>query len=325
MELRQIGAHGPFIATLGFGTAPLGGLNDLLTEAAASLTVAAALQTGVNLFDTGPLLGRGLAEHRLGTALRETSADPLLIVRVGSLLRPALSDSALDSGYRQSLSFQPRPDYSRDGLLRAFEDSQQRLGLSRIDVLVLDEPSADMGPSLLDQLLGGGFAALAELRSAGLISAIGCALDPPDLAERAVRATDLDLVILPGRLTLLDQSGAHLVEICRQRGLSAMAASPFAGGILASRPKRGARHLGAEASAATIDQARRIEAICAAHSVPLPAAALQFPLRRPEVVCVLPGMSAPEEVAQNAALLRHPVPEALWKDLAQEELAGHLV
>lgn len=320
MQRRRIGCGGPTIASLGFGTAPIGGFHDLMTEAAASQTVAAALRGGIDWFDTGPLLGMGLAEHRLGTALREAQGEHLVAIRVGNLLRSGLVAGSAEGGFRDGLGFQPVSDYSRGGLLRAFEDAQQRLGLPRLDILVIDDPLGPDRPAALRQLLDSGFAALAELREEALISAIGCAISAPELAIEVVLGCDLDLVLIPGQYTLLDQTATRMLDLCAQRGLSAMVTSPFNSGILASRPRRGALCNGAEAAEAVLAKARRLDAICASHGVPLPAAALQFPLTRPEVVCVIAGMASPEEVAQNIALMRHPIPAELWADLAFEEL-----
>ena len=221
----------------------------------------------------------------------------------------------------------PRFDYSYDGVMRSVEQSCLRLGLARIDVLLVHDVDlfTTRDPALLEErfraVMEGGYRALDELRRSGVIGAIGCGLNESAMCLRFAQAGDFDCMLLAGRYTLLEQGALDaLLPYCVQRGISIILGGPFNSGILAGPVRDGAWYDYAPAPAALLDRARRIEAVCARHAVPLPAAALHFPLAHPGIASVIPGALSPQEVAQNAAHLRRAIPAALWQELRHEGL-----
>ena len=320
MDRRRLGETQVEVSTLGLGCGPLGGLYDVIDEATASATIAAALDAGISYFDAAPLYGHGLAEHRLGTGLRRSRDRAVISTKVGRLLRPAGPGGPAEGMFREALPFDVVYDYSRDGVLRSVEDSLQRLGTDRIDILYIHDVSrrwlGDAVEERFAEVMAGGYPALAELRSAGVVGAIGVGMNDVAMLTRFARAGDFDVLMLAGRFTLLDQSGLDgLFPACAARGISIVAAGPFNSGILATGARDGAKFFYANASPAILERTRRIESVCADHRVPLATAALQFALQHPVVASVATGMVSPAEVAANVAALAAPVPPALWSDL----------
>ena len=318
MERRRLGRTRVEVSVLGLGCGPLGGLYDVLDEEAATATVTAALHAGITYFDTAPLYGHGLSEHRLGAGLRRTRDRAAISTKVGRLLRPARG--AAPGMFRDALPFEPVYDYSRDGVLRSLEDSLQRLGTDRVDILYIHDVNSrwhgDAVEARFREAMDGGYPALAGLRDAGVVGAIGVGMNDPAMLARFAEAGDFDVFMLAGRYTLLDQSGLDgLFQTCAARGVSIVAAGPFNSGILATGARAGAKFFYADAPAEILDRTRRIEAICADHGVPLATAALRFALRHPIVASVATGMVSPEEVARNVAAFAAPVPAGLWSDL----------
>jgi D-threo-aldose 1-dehydrogenase len=320
MDQRRLGKTAVEVSTLGLGCGPLGGLFDRIDEGQANATVAAALDGGITYFDTAPFYGHGLSEHRLGTGLRRDRRRAVISTKVGRLLRPAGPGGPEPDMFRETLPFDVVHDYSRDGVLRSFEDSLQRLGTDRIDILYVHDVSRRwLGDALEDHfrgLMDGGYPALAELRAAGVVGAIGVGMNDTGMLTRLAQAGDFDVFMLAGRYTLLDQTGLDgLFQACATRGVSIVAAGPFNSGILATGARAGAKFFYADASPEILERTRRIEGVCADHGIPLATAALQFALRHPVVASVATGMVSPDEVAANVAAFAAPVPAALWPDL----------
>jgi D-threo-aldose 1-dehydrogenase len=325
MERRRLGATRLEVSTLGLGCGPLGGLFERIDEAAATATVAAALGAGITYFDTAPFYGHGLSEHRLGTGLRHARERAVISTKVGRLLRPAGPGGPAPGMFHEMLPFDVVYDYSRDGVLRSVEDSLQRLGTDRVDILYVHDVSRRwLGDAVEDrfrELMDGGYPALAELRGAGVVGAIGAGMNDTGMLTRLAHAGDFDVFMLAGRYTLLDQSGLDgLFQACAARTVSVVAAGPFNSGILATGARAGAKFFYADAPADILDRTRRIERICADHGVPLATAALRFALRHPVVASVATGMVSPDEVARNVAAITAPVPASLWSDLASAGL-----
>ncbi|MGI8870548.1 MAG: aldo/keto reductase [Mycobacteriales bacterium] len=309
---RRLGGTGVEVSALSVGTAPLGNLFRAVSDADAAATVEAALGAGLRYFDTAPLYGHGLAERRVGTALRGRR-DVVLSTKVGRLLRPA---EGVDGGVFDIVpDAVPVFDFSGDGVRRSLEESLQRLGLDHVDVVYLHDPDDHVR-----QALDEAYPALHELRAAGVVKAIGVGMNGPAVPTRFVRETELDALILAGRYTLLDRTGAReLIAACRERGTSIIAAAVLNSGILVD-PRPGATFDYEEAPPALLERAQRIERICRAYGVPLRAAALQFALGEPVVASVLTGMRSPAEVADNVAMMDLPIPTQLWKDLIADGL-----
>jgi D-threo-aldose 1-dehydrogenase len=308
----------------GFGAAPIGNMHRVLSEAEAEATVRQAWGLGLRYFDTAPLYGHGLSEQRVGAALKgEPRDDFLLSTKVGRLLQPCAPGDE-DSGIFLGVpSVKVAYDYSYDGVMRSHEASLKRLGLDRVDNLYVHDIDAMTHGSrqaaeartreLIDQ---GGWRALDELRAAGDIAAIGAGVNEWEPCARLLELADPDIFLLAGRYTLLEQEAlTSLLPACAERGVGVVVGGPFNSGILATGPVPGAVYNYAPAPEPILRRAAAIEAVCARHGVSLAQAALEFPLGHPAVVSVIPGGQTPDQVAQNLALLKTPIPARLWADL----------
>ena len=311
-----LGRTGLTVTRLGLGTAPLGGLYEAVSDQAACEVVERAWARGVRLFDTAPLYGYGLAERRLGTALRSLPRrEVVLATKVGRLLRPGAPPDPTQDFKGTSASINPVFDFSADGVLRSFEESLQRLGLDQVDILHLHDPDRHH-----EQALGEGYPVLADLRRQGMIRAVGAGMNQAEMLARLAREADFDCFVLAGRYTLLDQSGLQeLLPLCQAMGIAVIAGGVYNSGILAD-PGPGARYDYAPTPAAILERAQRLQAICRRHRVPLKAAAIQFPFGHPAVACVLTGSRSAAELDDNVEMLEHPVPDAVWEDIKAEGL-----
>lgn len=325
MRQRQLPLRGGgslSFTALGLGTAPLGNMHVPLCDSEAHETVDAAWDKGVRQFDTAPLYGHGLAETRLGAALRaRPRADYVISTKVGRLLEPCTPGEEGSGIYVDAPPVKARFDYSYDGVMISFEDSLRRLGLDRVDILyVHDIERATHGEALearTRELFDlGGWRALSELRASGAVSAIGAGVNTCAPCEQLLDHADPDLFLLAGRYTLLDASAAdRLLPRCVERGVGVVLGGPFNSGVLATGPKPGAFYDYAPASDDILARAAALAEVCRRHDTPLPQAALQFPLRHPAVVGVLAGARTPAEARRNADVIETPCPAALWEEL----------
>ena len=325
MITRALGRTGIALTTLGFGSTGLGNLYRVQTEAVAMATVEAAYAAGIRYFDTAPLYGFGLAEHRIGAARRRLPGETVLSTKVGWRLFPrrlASGGGAVsDTLFEHPAPFQPRIDYSYDGVMRSFEDSMQRLGTDRIDILLLHDCDrrnhGQAYPERFKEAMAGAYPALLALREQGAVRAIGAGLNEWEACQDFARAGDFDCFLLAGRYTLLDQTAlASFLPLCLERGIGIVLGGPYNSGILATGPVEGAFYDYAPAPPAILERTRAIEAACTRHGVTLRAAALQFPLLHAAVTTVIPGARDPAEVEENVRLAAQPIPHALWTDLA---------
>jgi D-threo-aldose 1-dehydrogenase len=310
---RPVGATGLAVTRLMLGTAPLGGLFEPVSDAAAAATLEAAWAAGIRSFDTAPHYGVGLSEQRLGAFLAGQPRDQFVLsTKVGRLLVPADGEVEGAESFYGTPRLTRRRDYSRDGVRASLEASLQRLGTDRIDVALVHDPEDHLAQALDEAI-----PALAELKSAGVISAIGVGMNYPDLAERFVTAADLDVVLIAGRYTLLNTTAAAtLLPACQRRGVAVWLGGVFNSGILAGA----GTYDYAAAPPEIAGRARQLAAACARHGVPLPAAALQFALRHPAVTAALVGARTPAEVRADAGYLTAGVPAALFAELASAGL-----
>jgi len=310
----------------GFGSAALGNLYAEVDDATACATVEAALECGVRYFDTAPFYGYGLAEQRLGDALFSAdSPDPIVSSKVGRLLVPRAGEARNDQGFVRALPNDPVFDYSYDGVMRSVEASRTRLSRARIDILLLHDVGArthgDRHAELFDIAMSGGYAALDELRRSGDVGAIGLGVNECTVCVEAMQRGDFDCFLLAGRYTLLEQTALdRMLPECERRAVSVIVGGPYNSGILVEGPRPAAHYDYGAADPVVVDRARAIAAICGAHDVPLPAAALQFPLLHPAVATVIPGARSPQEVRDNAGWMGRAIPDALWSDLADAGL-----
>jgi D-threo-aldose 1-dehydrogenase len=308
---------------LGFGAAPIGNLYRAVTDEQARAALDAAWEGGIRYFDTAPHYGLGLSERRLGEFLRaKPRADYVVSTKVGRLLEanPAFAGGRdLEHGFDVPDDLVRRFDPSADGIRRSLEESLERMGLDRVDILYLHDPDVYD----LDRGLGEGLPALRALRDEGLIDRIGIGVNDAAVAARAVREGDLDVVMIAGRYTLLEQPALdELVPACRERGVQIVAAALYNSGLLARpEPAPDATYNYSAAPPALVERARDLARVCAEHGVELPAAALQYPLGDPVVAAALVGAADPDAVTQNLARLTAPIPDELWQALAA---AGHI-
>lgn len=328
LPFRPLGRSGLKVTTLGFGGAPLGDLYAHIDEASAVATVETALASGINLIDTSPLYGHGLSEHRIGAALRRSGRkDVVVSTKVGRVAEPFAGRSN-GSGYLGGLPHGLRFDYSYDGAMRSLEQSALRLGVDRIDVVLIHDVDVwTHGESAIEarfaEAMDGAYRALDKLRAAGAVRAIGVGVNEADMCERFARVGDFDTMLLAGRYSLLEQPGlTSFMPLAQQKGIDLMLGGVFNSGILATGPIAGAKYNYQPAPPAILARVAAIEAVCSRHGVPLRRAALQFPLGHPAVASLVMGAVKPEEVTNQVAELSAPVPATLWTELKTEGLLG---
>lgn len=323
---RPLGRSGLEVTALGFGGAPLGDLYELIPEDRVERTIETAWEEGIRLFDTSPLYGAGLSEHRLGQVLRRKPRDAFVLsTKVGRLLKPRPGTPEETGRFAGGLSFAPVYDYSYDGCMRSIEDSYQRLGINRIDIALIHDVDAWTHGADHEQrfreAMEGAYRALDALRSAGTIRAIGAGLNEVEPCVRFANAGDFDCFLLAGRYTLLEQGGLDdLLPLAESQQFSILLGGPFNSGILATGAKPGAYYDYAPAPPEIMERVDRIERVCDAHGVPLAAAAIQFPLGHPRIASIIPGAVSPDEVTRNRQLMSLEIPAALWDDLKNEGL-----
>ncbi|WP_199540687.1 aldo/keto reductase [Paraburkholderia kururiensis] len=324
---RRIGRRDVEVTGLSLGTAPLGGLYRDLSDEEAQATVDAAWTAGVRYFDTAPHYGHTKAEHRLGAALRRyPRADYVVSTKVGRRFVPRTTPYDGSEGWQNPLPFQAIYDYTHDGILRSFEDSQQRLGMVDIDIVLVHDigryTHGERNAHYWKQLTeGGGFRALDELRSSGAVKAVGLGVNEGQVILEAMAEFDIDCALLAGRYTLLEQGTLEdLLPACTARNVSILLGGAFNSGILARGVQGDLKFNYGDAPPEVIERVARLEAVCRAHDVPLAAAALQFPYAHPAVATVLTGARTPAELMENVGSFERAIPAALWRALREEGL-----
>jgi D-threo-aldose 1-dehydrogenase len=315
LPARPLGRSAVRVSELSFGGAAIGNLFTAVTDEAARAAVDAAWDGGIRTFDTAPHYGLGLSERRLGEALRGRPRDEYVIcTKVGRLLEPAGPDGAPvadTEGFAVAASHVRRFDFSADGVRRSLAASLDRLGLDRVDIVLIHDPD-DHGELAISEA----YPALEKLRAEGVVGAIGVGMNQAAMLTRFVTQTDIDVVLVAGRYTLLDQSAAdELLPAAERRGVSVIAGGVFNSGLLAA-PAPGATYDYQAASGELLDRALRLERACAEFGVPLRAAAARFPLTHPAVASVLIGARSAAEISEAIALRALDIPQALWDALA---------
>jgi D-threo-aldose 1-dehydrogenase len=332
LPLRQLGRSGVAVTEISFGGAAIGNLFTAVTDDDARAAVDAAWDGGIRFFDTAPHYGLGLSERRLGAALGDRPRDQYVIsTKVGRLLEPASAAGpaaagpgpTAGAGGRDAEGFDVagdlvrRFDYSADGVRRSLEASLGRLGLDRVDIALIHDPDAHG-----EQALREAYPALAQLRAEGVVGAIGVGMNQTEMLTRFVRETDIDVVLVAGRYTLLDQTAADtLLPAAMERGVSVIAGGVFNSGVLAA-PTPDATYDYAAAPGSLISRALRLQEICAESGVPLRAAAARFPLAHPAVASVLIGARNAAEVSDAITLRGLDIPSGLWESLATAREKG---
>ena len=307
------------LGELSLGCAQLGNLYREISDEDARATVDAAWDAGVRYFDTAPHYGLGLSERRLGAALAGRPRDAFVLsTKVGRLLEPVADVEGLDDGgFVVPATHRRVFDFSRDGIRRSLSESLERLGVDRVEIVYLHDPDDHW-----DEVLATGYPALSELRAEGAVSAIGAGMNQSEMLADLVRHTDVDLLMLAGRYTLLEQDSLDdLLPLCAERGVGIVAAGVFNSGLLARpEPADDAKYNYGDAPRELVERARAIAAVCERHGTTLPAAAIAFPLAHPAVANVCLGARSAEQMEQNAALHRERVPVELWSELKTDGL-----
>ncbi len=319
------------MSSLGFGAAAIGNLYAAIPEHLAIEAIGAALDAGIRYLDTAPHYGFGLSERRVGTALAEFDAadEVVLSTKVGRRLVRLDAATAKGSrhGFVDAEPFEPVFDYSYGGVMESFEHSLERLGRSRVDILLAHDlghvTHGDLHAHHLREFLHGGYVAMRELRDAGRVSAIGLGVNEWEICEEVLREAEFDVFLLAGRYTLLDQTAlSSFLPLCEERRLPVIIGGPYNSGALVTGTRGGGPiHFNyAPAPDWVLARLGQLEAICTEFAVPLAAAALQFPLAHPQVVSVIPGMANREQVDASVALLQTRIPPPFWQRLRAQGL-----
>ncbi|MEV0536799.1 aldo/keto reductase [Kitasatospora sp. NPDC050463] len=318
MRLRKI-QHTPVAVTaLGFGASVIGNLYRVTPSTDATAAIDAAWDAGIRYFDTAPHYGLGLSERRLGAALQGRPREEYVVSsKVGRLLVPNEQPSGTDTDFAVADDLRRQWDFSRDGVLRSIEQTLERTGLDRLDVVYLHDPD-DHWQQAAEEAMP----ALADLRDQGVIGAIGAGMNQSTMLARFLRETAADVVMLAGRYSLLDQSALDdVLPAAAELGKSVVAVGVFNSGLLSrDRPAVGMKYDYQDASVDLVDRARAIAAVCEQHGITLPAAAIAFPFTHPAVVNVTLGMRTAKQVERNAELAGRPVPAVLWEHLRSDGL-----
>jgi D-threo-aldose 1-dehydrogenase len=323
-----LGRTGLKVTRLAFGGASIGGLFADVDDEQAIGTVRHAWDLGIRTFDTAPLYGYGASERRIGVALADRPRDEyVLSTKVGRLVRaPSMIgpdddiDRQLLDGREDAFYVRREPakmifDYSGDGIRRSLEESLERLGLERIDIALIHDPDDHW-----EAAIGEAWPALERLRAEGVIRAVGAGMNQSAMLARFARETDMEVFLLAGRYTLLDQDALEeLLPACLERGIAIFIGGVMNSGVLAD-PRPGARFDYRPAPPEVIERAQRIGEVCRRHGVPLRAAAMQFSLAHPAVVSLVAGVRSTAHLDDYPALLQHPIPNELWLELRAEGL-----
>ncbi|MEO6711437.1 MAG: aldo/keto reductase [Planctomycetota bacterium] len=328
---KRLGRTDLALPRLGFGGAGLGNTFETIPEEQASATVAAAWDAGIRYFDTSPWYGRGLSERRLGNVLySKPRAELIVSTKVGRVLSAPDDPAAFARSVRQwerGLHFEHRYDYSYAGIMRSYEDSLQRLGMNRVDLLVIhDLDEANLGSDALvtahmDALATSGIEALRELKLRGLIQGFGAGVNRIGTIPLFLDRFDLDFFLVALPYTLADQPMLDReFPMCEARGVGIIVGAPLASGILATGPVPGARLNYRQPTAEQATRIEKMQSVCESFGVPLAAAALQFPLHHRLVASVIPGAVEPEHPRRNVATMQVDIPPELWAELKRQGL-----
>lgn len=329
---RQIGTTSIEVDTLSFGCASIGNLYHAVSDSDARELLDSAWDRGFRYFDTAPHYGQGLSERRLGDMLRAHPNDNyILSSKVGRLLHPAgYADER--HAYHSPMPFDIAYDYSYSGIMRSFEDSLQRLGLDRIDILYMHDIGAythgDDNRRHFPIAMLEGYKAMDKLRAEGLIGAIGLGVNEYQVCEAAFEYGDWDCFLLAGRYTLLEQEALQtFLPMCEERRCTVVVGGVYNSGILATGVRGdGPWHYDyAPAPRNIIDKVAKIESLCEDFRIPLAAAALQFPLAHPAIGSVLLGLGRLSRIQQSLELFSAPIPSDFWSALRDQSLIGENV
>jgi D-threo-aldose 1-dehydrogenase len=328
LERRAVGRTGLAVTRLSFGGASIGGLFRPVEDDDAIRVARHAWDLGIRSFDTAPLYGYGASERRIGMALADRLRDDFVLsTKVGRRVYPTdaipggaeVDRQAIgpkeDAFYHRTEQVRMVFDYTYDGVLRSIEASLARLGLERIDIAFIHDPDEHW-----EVAITGAYPALDRLRSEGVLGAIGAGMNQAPMLGRFARETNIDVILMANRYTLLNQDAIHeLLPLCAQRGIAVMIGGVMNSGILVD-PSRGGRFDYTPAPPEVVDRARRLAAVCDRHGVALRAAAIQFPLAHPAVASLVAGVRSIEHLDEYPRAMAMELPADLWTDLRAEGL-----
>lgn len=326
-DKRRFGRTSLEVTVLGFGAAPIGNIFHPIPNQEAYAMLTAAWDHGMRFFDTAPMYGHGLSEHRTGHELRNYPRDEyVLSTKVGRLLKPQHPDKLDTTPWVDCLPMEVVYDYSYDAVLRSIEDSLNRMGLYRIDIALIHDidvfthgPQAQ--PERFAQAMAGAYKGLLKLREEGVISAIGVGVNEWQVCHAALQQGDFDCFLLAGRYTLLEQEALdEFLPLCEQRNAAIILGGGYNSGILATGAVAGAKYNYNPAPAEIMTKTAAIEAVCQQYEVPLAAAALQFVVAHPCIPTNVPGTRTVVQLEQNVRLMEYPIPVELWQDLRRQGL-----
>jgi D-threo-aldose 1-dehydrogenase len=327
IKQRKFGRADITVTDMGFGAAPIGNFLKPISEDVAAAMIERAWTAGIRYFDTAPLYGHGLSELRLGQALRwKKRQDYVVSSKVGRLLHPAPRESIDFAPWVDAAPFTFEFDYSYDGTMRSLEDSLQRLAIERIDIAFIHDCDVfTHGPKqqkiYFKEAMEGGYRALLKLREEGVVKAIGFGVNEWQVCHEALKRGDFDCFLLAGRYTLLEQESLdEFLPLCEARDAAVVIGGGLNSGILATGAVPGAKYNYSPAPPEIMEKVKKIEAVCATHKVPLPAAALQFLLAHPTIASHVPGTRTVAQMEQNIGWISHPIPPAFWQDLKHLKL-----
>ena len=306
IQSAQVGITELQVSRLGMGTAPIGNLYTPIDDEGALETVRRSYENGIRFFDTAPLYGAGEAERRLGAALQGVPRDEVIIqTKVGRIVRPD-----------GSIYF----DYTRDGVLKSLEDSLERLGMDRVDILLVHDPDYENAEVHYRQAMDESFPALLELREQGVIDAVGAGMNQWEMEWEFAKNIDINCFLLAGRYTLLEQTSLDFLDWCTENDVSIFLGGVYNSGILATGPVSGAKYNYEDAPEEILAKAGSLQEITNRHGVPLHVAALHFAGAHPAIASLVIGSATAAEADDNRTIWDVGVPAAMWQELQDSGL-----
>ena len=297
------------IPEFGIGTSPFGGLFASVSESAVADVISTSMEMGLNYFDTAPHYGMGSAEVRLGRNINHLPRSSFVVsTKVGRLIVP--SEKADDPGWENSTAAVERIfDFSAAGIERSLLESLERLKMESVEMIFIHDPDG-----AADQAISEAYPVLERLRAEGIVKTIGIGITSNEIPTRFINETDIDVVLIALKYTLLDQSaGAELLPTALRKGVSVIAGGVFNSGIL-TNPKAGATFNYEPASPEVLARAQKIEKFFVDRGVSLAQAALQFPMQHPAISAILVGCRSADEVTTNVALYNKEIDLQIWSE-----------
>ena len=311
----------------GLGGVAIGNEFEFATDEQAEATLAAAWDAGVRYFDVSPWYGLGLAERRFGRFLaRKPRQEFVISSKVGKLLHASRTHAAHKYFPFTTSPNTPSFDYSADGVRRSIDDSLQRLGLDRLDIVFVHDLSPDNAylpedwNTLWPIAERGAFPTLTRLREEGVIDAWGMGVNRPEPILRCLEVADSDVHLLASQYSLIDHANAveQVFPRARAAGVRFVVGSALNAGFLGGAARY---NYGEENTLIADDKRARLatlRAVAGRHGVDLVAAALQFSKAPDVAAALIVGAARPEHILADHAALRAKLPPAFWEELRSE-------